>query len=71
MYERTWLEYYRKLRKLSRTELCDRSGISYSALQKYELGLKDLNNASYRTVVTMAEILDVTPADLVKEKTDA
>ena len=71
MYDKTMLEYYRKLRNISRRELSARSGVSYSAIQKYELGQKNFRAASYDTVITIAEILQVKPEELVKEASHA
>lgn len=67
LYEKPRLEYWRKLRNLSRNELADKSGTSYSAIQKYELGQKNLRAASYQTVITIAEVLEIKPEELFEK----
>ena len=64
LYEKPRLEYWRKLRNMSRIELADKTGTSYSAIQKYELGQKNLRAASYQTVIAIADILEIRPEEL-------
>lgn len=59
------LEAHRKALRLTRDELCAKSGVKASMIKKYELREKDLSRAAYVTVKALANALEVDPDELI------
>lgn len=57
------IKHFRKLRKLTQSELAEITGIPRSTIQKYESG--QIHNVSVSTIEEIAEGLNTNPADLV------
>lgn len=61
----TLLETRRKAAQLSRAELARESGVHIQLITKFERKERDIENASYKTVVKLAQALQCTPDRLV------
>lgn len=59
------LEARRKAAKLTRAELSKLSGVHAQAIARYELGERDIANASYSTIIKLASALQCKPEDIV------
>lgn len=57
------IKQFRKVRKLTQSELSQETGIPRSTIQKYESGL--IQNVSLNAVETISHALHVPPTDLV------
>lgn len=57
------IKHFRKLRKLTQSELAEITGIPRSTIQKYESG--QIHNVSVSTIEVIANALETSPADLV------
>lgn len=57
------IKHFRKVRKLTQSELSQETGIPRSTIQKYESG--SIQNVSIPTVELLGEALHVLPNDLV------
>ena len=57
------IKHFRKLRKLTQSELAEITGIPRSTIQKYESG--QIHNVSVSAIEEIAEGLETNPADLV------
>lgn len=62
----TALEYRRQDKRYTRRELSIRSGISVRMIEQYEQGIRDLSKAQAITVYKLAEALNCTVEDLIK-----
>lgn len=65
MPEATLLETRRKAAQMSRAELARESGVHIQLITKFERKERDIENASYKTVVKLAEALQCTTDRLV------
>ena len=63
MYELPGLRYWRDRRLLSMRELAEKAGVGYVTIFRLEHG----KTATGRTVRKLAEALQVTPDDLLRE----
>ena len=63
----TNLQEYRKMRKISQSELAKQAGVNLRTLQDYEQGRKPLGQAAAVTVHKIAKALGVTVEDLITE----
>ena len=59
------LKKIRNENKLSQSQLAELSGVSLRMIQKYEIGDRDINNASAITVFKLAQALKVNVEDLL------
>ena len=64
------LEAHRKALRLTRDELCAKSGVKASMIKKYELREKDLSRAAYVTVKALANALEVDPDELIDKESE-
>lgn len=64
------LEAHRKALRLTRDELCAKSGVKASMIKKYELKEKDLSRAAYVTVKALADALEVDPDELIDKESE-
>jgi len=55
----------RQKKGITRKELAEKSNIPIRTLESYEQGLRCLNRANIKTVLTLASVLDVEPDDLL------
>ena len=62
------LQRIRKRAGLSQSQLAELSGVSLRMVQKYEIGDRDINNASAITVYKLAQSLKVNVEDLLSTK---
>lgn len=60
------LQTIRKKRKLTQSDLASKSGVSLSAIQKYERGSKDINKAAGETLRKLSVILECDMIDLLE-----
>jgi len=58
------LKAFRKAQNLSRRELSERSGVNLRLLSYYENGYKDINKASFETIMKLSKILKCSPENL-------
>ncbi len=63
----TKLEMYRREKGLTRVALADKVGVSVKSIERYEQGLASLGDAKYKTVIALANILGVSPEEIVEE----
>lgn len=59
------LQEIRKRRKLSQSQLAEKSGVSVRMLQHYEQGYKNIDHAKLDTICNLARALDCSIADLL------
>lgn len=60
------LQTIRRKRKLTQLDLASKSGVSLSAIQKYERGSKDINKAAGETLRKLSVILECNMIDLLE-----
>lgn len=60
----TNLQKLRKVQNLSRRELSERSGVNLRLLSYYENGYKDINKASFDTIMKLSKVLKCSPEKL-------
>ena len=58
MKEKTNLSIQRKAAGMTTEQLAQESGVSISAIKKYESGEKDINNAKLPTIVALCKALN-------------
>lgn len=67
------LQELRKAKGLSQSQLANATGISYRSIQQWEIGARNINNASVTNIVKLANALDcritelLTDEDLIKQ----
>ena len=59
------LKIVREYKGLSRSQLSEKSGINYRSIEAYEQGLKDINNASVKTVLALSKALECDLFDII------
>ena len=62
------LQFWRKERGLSQSELAAKSGVNVRLIQHYEQGTKDINKAQVVTVLNLAEALDVDVYAIINDR---
>ena len=62
------LQFFRKEKGLSQSELAKKSGINVRLIQHYEQGTKDINKAQVVTVLQLAEALEVDVYDIINDR---
>lgn len=62
------LQFWRKERGLSQSELAKKSGVSVRLIQAYEQGLKDINKGQVVTVLELAEALEVDVYAIINDR---
>lgn len=62
------LKTYREKAGLSQSQLADASGVNLQMIQKYEMGVKDINKAQAGTLLKLAKTLNCTIEDLLEEE---
>ena len=62
------LQQIRKRAGLSQSQLAEQSDVSLRMIQKYETGVKNINNASVSTVIRLAKALNVDVESLLDER---
>lgn len=62
------LQFFRKEKGLSQSELAKKSGVNVRLIQHYEQGTKDINKAQVITVLQLAEALDVDINDIINAR---
>lgn len=60
------LQRIRKEKGLSQSELAKKSNVNLRMIQKYEIGVKDINKASALTVYNLSVALGVSVPDLLE-----
>jgi transcriptional regulator with XRE-family HTH domain len=60
----------RRAARLTQRQLATRAGVDHSFISLIEAGERDLRAVGYETVATIAEVLNVTPADLCPRSSD-
>ena len=56
----------RKEKGMTRKKLSEKAGVNYRTLQQYELGERDIKNASAITIKKIADALQITMEDILK-----
>ena len=64
----TNLQYYRKSRGISQSELAKQAGVNVRTLQDYEQGRKNINLAAAITVQKLAEVLECASWELLEDE---
>lgn len=64
----TNLQEYRKMRKISQSELAKQTGVNVRTLQDYEQGRKDINQAAAITVYKLSEALGCSVWELLEDE---
>jgi transcriptional regulator with XRE-family HTH domain len=59
------LKDLRLKKKMSQSQLAEKSGVNYRTLQFYEQNARELSHAHCNTVIKLAEALDCQVADLI------
>lgn len=59
-----FLKFFRKKANLTQEELSKKTGISLRTIQAYESGARSLENANYKTLKTIADVIGCSPAEL-------
>jgi DNA-binding XRE family transcriptional regulator len=59
------LQAYRKRWGLSQSQLAREANVNLRTLQQYEIGAKDLGKASANTILSLCEVLNCKPKDLI------
>ena len=59
------LSEYRKRLGMTQKQLSEASGVNLRTLQQYEAGSKDISKAAAESVISLAEVLRVSPRDLM------
>lgn len=62
------LQQVRKLKGLSQSQLANKAGVNVRTLQFYEQGVKDINGAKLKTLLSLAMALDCEVADIVTDE---
>lgn len=62
------LQFFRKEKGLSQSELAKKSGVNVRLIQHYEQGTKDINKAQVVTVLQLAEALEVDVYDIINDR---
>ncbi len=62
----TKLQYYRKQCQYTQSELSIKSGVNLRTLQQYEIGSKDINKASVKTIISLSNVLGCKVEDLLE-----
>lgn len=62
------LQFWRKARGMSQSQLAEKSGVDIRMIQHYEQGTKDINKAQVITVLQLAEALDVDINDIINAR---
>lgn len=60
------LKDIRKARGMTQEQLADLSGVSLAMIRKYEQGIRDINKASYETLVNLSTALSCDIGELMK-----
>ena len=58
----------REDKKMSQSELAEKSGVSLRTIQAYEQGYKDINKAQVITVLQLAEALECDVYDIINPR---
>lgn len=61
------LQFFRKEKGLSQSELAKKSGVNIRLIQHYEQGTKDINKAQVITVLRLADALGVDVHEILNE----
>ena len=69
MKERSKLATVRKAAGMNAEALAEKSGVSVSAIKKYESGEKDINNAQLSTLVAICKALNCRLEAVVSDET--
>ncbi len=66
--ETTALQAQRKKAGLTQMQLAEKANVNLRTLQQYELGAKQINRASFQTVMALCNALGCKPADILEYK---
>ncbi len=64
--ETTALQAQRKKAGLTQAQLAEKASVNLRTLQQYELGAKNINKASFQTVMALCNALGCRPADILE-----
>ena len=67
-YNQSMLARLRAYANLSQSMLAGKSGVNVRIIQIYEQGIRDINKAQFSTVVSLAEVLECNPIELLEIK---
>ena len=62
------LQDLRKAKGLSQSKLANATGISYRTIQQWEIGGRNINNASLSNMIKLAYTLDCSISDLLTDE---
>lgn len=60
------LKYYRKLKKMTQAQLAEAVNVSEMSIRRYETLGKGNREPSYKTILSLCEILGIHPSDLIE-----
>lgn len=60
------LKELREKKKLSQSQLAEKSGVNVRMIQHYEQGVKDISRAQLKTAIALADALKVHPKKLLE-----
>lgn len=63
------LKVIRFERRMSQSELAEKSGVNLKMIQKYERGEKNINHARFVTIIKLAKALNCDPVKLLEKET--
>ena len=62
------IKFWREDRKMTQSQLAEKSGVSLRLIQAYEQGYKDINKAQVVTVLQLAEALDCDVYEIINPR---
>lgn len=63
------LKTLREQAGLTQQELANKSGVNIQTLRKYEQGVKNINNAKFKTILKLAITLECNISDILTDDT--
>lgn len=62
------LKFMRELKKMSQSELAEKSGVNKRLIQAYEQGYRDINEAQVVKVLSLAEALECDVYEIINDR---